>query len=85
MMKVEKYLIEKYLRCEAYLASVIEDWKDGAKLKELLIVNEFEDMFPKDLLGLPLEREIEFEIKLIPGTAPISQMPYRMAPAELKT
>ena len=34
--------------------------------------------------GLPPEREIDFPIDLVPGTAPISLPPYRMAPAELK-
>ena len=34
--------------------------------------------------GLPPEREIEFEIKLLLITAPTSQTPYRMALAELK-
>jgi len=33
--------------------------------------------------GLPPDREIEFTIELVPGTAPISKAPYRMAQAEL--
>ncbi|BBH10081.1 transposable element gene [Prunus dulcis] len=37
-----------------------------------------------DLPGLPPEREIEFTIELLPGTNPIYQTPYRMAPAELR-
>ena len=41
-------------------------------------------MFPEDLPGLPLNREIEFVIDLVPGTTPISKAPYRMAPTELK-
>ena len=41
-------------------------------------------MFPDDLLGLPSEREIDFQIDLAPGTEPISREPYKMAPAELK-
>ena len=41
-------------------------------------------MFQEDLLGLPPIREIDFAIDLVPGTAPISKTPYRMAPAELK-
>ena len=69
IMKFEKYLRKGY---EAYLASVIEDQKEGAKLKELIVVNDFEDVFPEDLPGLPLEREFEFEIELIPRTTPIS-------------
>ena len=76
----------KYLRkgYKAYLASVVEDNKEGSKLKELPMVNEFNDVFPKDLPSLPPKREIEFEIELILETAPTSQAPYRMAPAELK-
>ena len=48
------------------------------------MVNEFEDVFPEDLPRLPTEREIDFEIELIPGTTPISQSLYRMAPVKLK-
>ncbi|KAL5553902.1 hypothetical protein UlMin_041303 [Ulmus minor] len=42
------------------------------------------DVFPEDLPGIPPEREISFEIELLPGSAPVSKAPYRMAPAELK-
>ena len=42
------------------------------------------EVFPEELPGLPAEREILFEIELLPGTAPVSKAPYRMAPAELK-
>jgi hypothetical protein len=47
------------------------------------VVCEFPDVFPKDLLGLPPERNVEFVIKLKPGTAPISRRSYRMPPNEL--
>ena len=70
--------------CEAFLAYVIDTEKEGQKLDRLPVVNEFIDVFPDDLPGLPLDREIEFSIDLQPGTTPISQAPYRMAPAELK-
>ena len=52
------------------------------------MVCEFPDVFPEELPGLPLDREVEFAIELIPGTIPISRRPYRMPPnelAELKT
>ncbi|KAL0560988.1 hypothetical protein IC582_001406 [Cucumis melo] len=45
---------------------------------------EFLDVFPDDLSSLPPDRDIEFTIELLPGTTPISQAPYRMAPSELK-
>ena len=41
-------------------------------------------MFPDDIAGLPLEREVEFTIDLIPGTEPVSIPPYRMAPVGLR-
>ncbi|XP_066323575.1 uncharacterized protein [Miscanthus floridulus] len=47
------------------------------------MVCEFPDVFPEDLLGSPLDREVEFSIELEPGTAPISRHPYHMAPREL--
>ena len=48
------------------------------------VVNEYLDVFPEELPGLPPERELEFSIDLLPGTAPISKAPYRMAPVELQ-
>ncbi|WMV30377.1 hypothetical protein MTR67_023762, partial [Solanum verrucosum] len=53
-------------------------------IESVLIVNEFLDVFPNDLPGVPPEREIDFGIDLLPDTQPISIPPYRMAPAELK-
>ena len=53
-------------------------------IKEVEVVKEFEDVFPKDLPGIPPDREIEFAIELIPGAAPVSKAPYRLAPMELK-
>jgi hypothetical protein len=43
-----------------------------AKLEVILVLNEFQDVFPKELPGMPPDREIEFTIDLIPGTAPIA-------------
>nr|GEY69283.1 retrotransposable element Tf2 [Tanacetum cinerariifolium] len=48
------------------------------------IVQDFSDVFPEELLGIPPEREVEFGIELILGNQPISKAPYRMAPIELK-
>jgi hypothetical protein len=40
-------------------------------------------MFPKELPGIPPDRDIEFVIELKPGTTPIYKTPYRMATPEL--
>jgi hypothetical protein len=36
------------------------------------VVNEFQDVFPQELPGMPPDREIEFTIDLILGIAPIA-------------
>jgi hypothetical protein len=58
------------------------------EIQDIPVVCEFPDVFPEDLPGLPLERDVEFVIKIKLGTAPISRRSYRMPPnelAELKT
>jgi hypothetical protein len=52
-------------------------------IADIPIVCEFPDIFPDDLLGLPLDRDVEPKIELLPGTAPISRRPYSMPPNEL--
>ena len=42
------------------------------------------DIFPKDLPRLPPDRELEFEIEVLPDLAPISIPSYRMTLMELK-
>jgi ribonuclease HI len=51
--------------------------------KEVPVVAEYMDVFPEELPGMPPEREVEFAIDLVPGTAPIAKRPYRMAAPEL--
>ncbi|KAA3473173.1 Retrovirus-related Pol polyprotein from transposon 17.6 [Gossypium australe] len=53
-------------------------------IKSVPVVCEFPDVFSEELPGLPLVREVEFSVDLIPRTTPISIAPYRMAPTELK-
>jgi hypothetical protein len=55
----------------------------GIKLKDIPVVCEYPDVFPEDLPRMPPDRDIEFIIKLQPGTAPISKKSYRMPPNEL--
>ena len=52
-------------------------------LTPIPVVCELLDVFPKDLPGLPQDREVEFAIELEPGTAPVSRRLYHMAPREL--
>ncbi|KAF3622940.1 putative zinc finger protein VAR3, chloroplastic-like [Capsicum annuum] len=70
---------------------LVFEWKANSDTKSetptvqsVRIVNEFLDVFPEELLGVPPDREIEFRVDLLLDTQPISIPPYRMAPAELK-
>ncbi|XP_071926122.1 uncharacterized protein [Coffea arabica] len=69
---------------QGFIAFLINTPSDQVKLEDVPVVREFPDVFPEELKALPPEREVEFKIDLVPGTAPISKTPYRMAPAELK-
>ena len=68
---------------QGYLAYDVGNNKD-VKLDDIPIVRDYPDVFPEELLRLPPKREVEFTIKLVPGTTPISKAPYRRAPLELK-
>ncbi|GJU91831.1 putative reverse transcriptase domain-containing protein [Tanacetum coccineum] len=61
-----------------------EDKSEKKRLKDVPIVRDFLDVFPEDLSGLPPTRQVEFQIDLIPGAAPVARVPYRLAPSEMK-
>jgi hypothetical protein len=52
-------------------------------LDEIPVVCEYPDVIPNELPVMPSDRDVKFVIELQPGTAPISQRPYRMPPKEL--
>jgi hypothetical protein len=58
-------------RIKASLHHVVE-----RKIEEIHVVQEFLDLFPDDLLGMPPDRAIEFKIELQPGTTPIAKALY---------
>ncbi|GJR40170.1 retrovirus-related pol polyprotein from transposon 17.6 [Tanacetum coccineum] len=57
--------------------------KDKSNEKRLEDVPTVRD-FPKDLPGLPPTRQVEFQIDLVQGAAPIARAPYRLAPSEME-
>nr|GFC69243.1 putative reverse transcriptase domain, ribonuclease H-like domain, aspartic peptidase domain protein [Tanacetum cinerariifolium] len=50
----------------------------------IVTVQNFPEVFPKELPGLPLIQPVEFQIDLVPGAAPVARAPYRLAPSEMK-
>ena len=80
-MKVRK-LINK--GCQRYLCSPITEPTIDITLDNIPVVRDFPDVFPDELLGQLVDREIEFTIDIISGTQPISKSSYRMSTIEMK-
>jgi hypothetical protein len=55
----------------------------GTSLNKVRVAQEYPDVFPEDLPGMPSDRDIEFIIELLPGMPLISKWPYRMPVNEL--
>ncbi|GJT62835.1 putative reverse transcriptase domain-containing protein [Tanacetum coccineum] len=61
-----------------------EDKSKEKRLEDVPIVQNFPKVFPEDFSGLPPARQVEFQIDLVPGAAPVARAPYRLAPSEMK-
>ncbi|GJX46455.1 retrotransposon protein, putative, ty3-gypsy subclass [Tanacetum coccineum] len=83
--KAQKY-IEK--GCQLFLAQVTvkedKDKSEEKRLEDVPTVRDFPEVFPEDLPGLPPTRQVEFQIDLVPGAAPVARAPYRLAPSEME-
>ena len=69
---------------EAFLALILDSKRGQVDVEKIPVVREFPNVFPEELPGIPLEREVDLSIEIVPGTAPVSRAPYKKAPAELK-
>ncbi|GKD01303.1 putative reverse transcriptase domain-containing protein [Tanacetum coccineum] len=62
--------------CQVFLAQISakkeEDKSEGKQIKDVPIVQDFPEVFPEDLPGLPPARPVEFQIY------------YQLAPSEMK-
>ncbi|GJQ89570.1 putative reverse transcriptase domain-containing protein [Tanacetum coccineum] len=65
-------------------AKEVEDKSKEKRLEDVQIVQDFPEVSPEDLPGLPPTRQVEFQIDLVPGAAPVARAPYRLAPSEMK-
>ncbi|WMV48268.1 hypothetical protein MTR67_041653, partial [Solanum verrucosum] len=70
--------------CLAYLAHIRDVEVETPSIESIPVVSEFREVFPNDLPGMPLDRDINFCIDLKLGTRPISIPPYLMGPVELR-
>nr|GEY87200.1 putative reverse transcriptase domain-containing protein [Tanacetum cinerariifolium] len=83
--KAKRYLSKG---CDDFLAHITtKEAKDKSKekrIEDVSIVRDFPKVFPEDLPGIPPTRQVEFQIDLVPGVAPVARAPYRLAPSKMK-
>ncbi|GJS95989.1 putative reverse transcriptase domain-containing protein [Tanacetum coccineum] len=74
--------------CHVFLAQItekkVEDKSEEKRLEDIPVVRDFPEVFPEDLPGVLPTRQVEFQIDLVPGAAPVARAPYRLAPYEMK-
>ncbi|GJR90755.1 putative reverse transcriptase domain-containing protein [Tanacetum coccineum] len=84
-VKAQKYM-EK--GCQLFLMQVtMKENKDKSKekrLEDVPTVRDFPEVFPEDLPGLPPIRQVEFQIDLVPGVAPVARASYRLASSKME-
>ena len=73
--------------CKAFVVIVINEEhtnnEDKLKLEDIPILRGYLNVFLEEILGLPLKRELDFTIELVPGAVPNSKAPYWMNILEL--
>nr|GEZ09346.1 putative reverse transcriptase domain-containing protein [Tanacetum cinerariifolium] len=83
--KVQEYRTKGcYVFLTQISATQEDDKPKGKQVKDVPIVQDYPEVFPENLPGLPPARPVEFQIDLIPGAAHVARAPYRLAPSEMK-
>nr|GEW72067.1 putative reverse transcriptase domain-containing protein [Tanacetum cinerariifolium] len=74
--------------CHVFLARITkkktEDKSEEKRRENVPVVCDFPKVFPEDFLGIPPTRQLEFQIALVHGAAPVAQAPYQLAPSKMK-
>ena len=63
---------------------MLDSKRGKIELENILVVKDFSDVFLEELPSIPPVREVDLSIEILPGIAPTSRAPYKMAPTELK-
>eukprot|EP00253_Pinus_taeda_P026738 PITA_26738 len=71
--------------CQVYAIQVgyVNSKDKSAALNNIPVIQEFTDVFPEEIPGLPPRRNIDFTIELVPGATPVSRAPYKMSVPKL--
>ncbi|GJR22811.1 putative reverse transcriptase domain-containing protein, partial [Tanacetum coccineum] len=84
--RTELCVAQKYIErgCQLFLAHVTKKKSAEKRLEDVPIVRDFPEVFPEDLPGIPLTRQVEFQIDLVLGATPVTRAPYRLALSKMK-
>ncbi|GJS70172.1 putative reverse transcriptase domain-containing protein [Tanacetum coccineum] len=80
-IKAHKYVEQG---CHLFLAHVMKKKSKEKRMEDVPVIRDFPEVFPEELPGLPPPRQVEFQIDLVLGAAPVARAPYRLAPSEMK-
>ena len=80
-MQTRRFMRKGY---ETFLTMILDSKRGQIDVEKIPVVREFPDVFPEELPGIPLEREVDLAIEIVLGTVPMSRASYRMAPIKLK-
>ncbi|GKA89485.1 hypothetical protein Tco_0811297, partial [Tanacetum coccineum] len=67
-----------------FLAHVVEKDRKVKSILDISVVKNYPEVFLEDLPGPPPSRQVEFQIDLVPGAAPVVKVPYRLALPEIQ-
>ena len=70
--------------CETFLVVILDSKRGQVDVEKISVVREFPDVFPEELLGIPLERKVDLATEIVLGIVPMSRSLYRMVLTELK-
>ncbi|GKC15288.1 putative reverse transcriptase domain-containing protein, partial [Tanacetum coccineum] len=80
-IKSRKYVERGY---HLFLSHVTENKSKEKRMEDVPVIHDFLKVFPEKFPRLPPPRQVEFQINLVPGTAPVARVPYRLASSEMR-
>ncbi|GJU09811.1 putative reverse transcriptase domain-containing protein [Tanacetum coccineum] len=83
--KTQKYMEKGFQVFLAQVTKMETEVKSKEKrLEDVPIVRKFLEVLTEDFPGFPPVRQVEFQIDLVPGVAPVARAPYRLALSEMQ-
>ena len=78
--------LKKFCRkgCQLYVAHILDATENETpRLEDFHVLEEFRNLLPDEIPGIPQKRDIDFTIELVPGATPVSKTPYRMSTPDM--